>query len=171
MSRLWFCPYDSKHDLLPYISTKKGPKNLYFGCYEKLTPGEKSHERLNTITCILKMRMLEKSEWLQSGLNHRWLFFLVRWAELILRFNSKSSWLEESFQRKPFGVSLFSPLGKIIWLTVKFLREDNLAGVKVNLYLGLGSDFRDCIKKKIAQFARKLKVIYYDLDFPLKVKQ
>lgn len=74
------------------------------------------------------MRILEKNEQRQSCLSHPWLFFLVKWTVLILRdliFN-RGGRRREFFSKESFGVFIFSPLGKIIGLTVKFLRGDNL---------------------------------------------
>lgn len=80
--------------------------------------------------------MLEENEGQQSGLSQ---IGGVSGANA-QRFNFKSFWLRERIffftLRLLECLTFLFPLDKIIGLTVKFLREDNLAGVKVNLYLG-----------------------------------
>lgn len=63
---LWFCPHESKHGLLLYVSMKELTPNLYLGCYGKLTPRE-NLMRIRTLLLtflksFVKIKMLENEQ-------------------------------------------------------------------------------------------------------------
>lgn len=108
-------------------------------------PKGRPHGTQNTVTHIFKkpvmIRMLEKNEHLQTGLSHRWLFFLVTCIVLILidLILNYCSWKREFFSKQGSWSIFFFPLSKTVGLTIKFLREDNFLGASlIQFIFGIG---------------------------------